>query len=131
MPYNKQMWFKTRLTKTAPRLRHGSTPNCHRLEQAGFMIMQLWGIHEFMILNTCNRVEVITVVSEETAKNGILRHIMGFTHFKEDKYYLKTDRAAFEHLCLVTGGMLSQTPGENHITAQMKEALEQSKTRGW
>jgi len=103
----------------------------HRLEQAGFMIMQLWGIHEFMILNTCNRVEVIAVVSEETMQNGILRHVMGFTHFKEDKYYLKTDRAAFEHLCLVTGGMLSQTPGENHITAQMKEALEQSKTRGW
>lgn len=102
-----------------------------RFEQAGFMIMQLWGIHEFMVLNTCNRVEVIAVVSEETARNGILRHIMGFTHFKEDKFYLKTGREAFEHLCLVTAGMLSQTPGENHITAQMKEALETAKERGW
>lgn len=102
-----------------------------RFEQAGFMIMQLWGIHEFMILNTCNRVEVIAVVSEETARNGILRHIMGFAPLKEDKYYLKQDRAAFEHLCLVTAGMLSQTPGENHITAQMKEALETAKQRGW
>jgi glutamyl-tRNA reductase len=103
----------------------------HRLEQAGFMIMQLWGIHEFMMLNTCNRVEVIAVVSEETMQNGILRHVMGFTNLKEDKYYLKTDREAYEHLCLVTAGMLSQTPGENHITAQIKAALEQSKTRGW
>ncbi len=103
----------------------------HRLERAGFMIMQLWGIHEFMILNTCNRVEVIAVVSEETMQNGILRHVMGFTNLKEDKYYLKTGKAAYEHLCLVTAGMLSQTPGENHITAQMKEALEQSKGRGW
>lgn len=103
----------------------------HRFERAGFMIMQLWGIHEFMILNTCNRVEVIAVVSEETAKNGILRHIMGFTALKEDKYYLKTGRAAFEHLCLVTAGMLSQTPGENHITAQVKEALGNAKQRGW
>jgi glutamyl-tRNA reductase len=76
-------------------------------------------------------VEVIAVVSEETMQNGILRHVMGFTHFKEDKYYLKTDREAFEHLSLVTAGMLSQTPGENHITAQIKEALEQSKMRGW
>ncbi|VGO16738.1 Glutamyl-tRNA reductase [Pontiella desulfatans] len=103
----------------------------HKFERAGFMIMQLWGIHEFMVLNTCNRVEVIAVVSAETAENGILRHIMGFTQLKEDKYYLKTGREAFEHLCLVTAGMLSQTPGENHITAQIKEALETAKMRGW
>ncbi len=103
----------------------------HRYERAGFMIMQLWGIHEFMILNTCNRVEVIAVVSEETARNGILRHILGFTQLKEDKFYLKTGEEAFEHLCLASSGMLSQTPGENHITAQMKEALESSKQRGW
>ncbi len=102
-----------------------------RFERGGFMIMQLWGIHEFMILNTCNRVEVIAVVSDETARNEILRHVMGFTSLKEDKYYLKTGKAAFEHLCLVTAGMLSQTPGENHITAQMKDALETAKQRGW
>lgn len=103
----------------------------HRLERAGFMIMQLWGIHEFMILNTCNRVEVIAVVSDETAENGILRHVMGFAPLKEDKYYLKSGYAAFEHLCLVTAGMLSQTPGENHITAQVKEALDTACRRGW
>jgi len=56
---------------------------------------------------------------------------MGFTSLKEDKYYLKTGKEAFEHLCLVTAGMLSQTPGENHITAQMKDALETAKQRGW
>ncbi len=103
----------------------------HRYERAGFMIMQLWGIHEFMVLNTCNRVEVIAVVSKETMENGILRHVLGFTNLKEGKYYLKSGKAAFEHLCLVTAGMLSQTPGENHITAQMKEALETAKGRGW
>jgi glutamyl-tRNA reductase len=103
----------------------------HRFDRAGFMIMQLWGIHEFMVLNTCNRVEVIAIVSEETSRNGILRHIMGFANLKEDKYYLKTGHQAFEHLCLVTAGMLSQTPGENHITAQIKEALETAKQRGW
>jgi glutamyl-tRNA reductase len=56
---------------------------------------------------------------------------MGFTHLKEDKFYLKTGKDAFEHLCLVTAGMLSQTPGENHITAQVKDALETAKQRGW
>ena len=103
----------------------------HKFERAGFMIMQLWGIHEFMILNTCNRVEVIAVVSDETEKNGILRHVMGFASMKEDKFYLKSGQEAFEHVCLVTAGMLSQTPGENHITAQMKDALDTAKHRGW
>lgn len=102
-----------------------------RFERAGFMIMQLWGIHEFMVLNTCNRVEVIAVVSKETAENGILRHVMGFTHLKENKFYLKSGKEAFEHICLVMSGMLSQTPGENHITAQMKQALESARDRGW
>jgi len=103
----------------------------HRFDRAGFMIMQLWGIHEFMVLNTCNRVEVIAVVSQETMENGILRHVMGFTNLKEDKYYFKHGKAAYEHLCLVTAGMLSQTPGENHVTAQIKEALDTAKQRGW
>jgi glutamyl-tRNA reductase len=56
---------------------------------------------------------------------------MGFSALKEDKYYLHVGWPAFEHICLVTAGMLSQTPGENHITAQMKEALECGKQRGW
>jgi glutamyl-tRNA reductase len=103
----------------------------HRFEQAGFMIMQLWGIHEFMILNTCNRVEVVAIVSGETSRNGILRHILGFTRLKEDKFYLKTGQDGVEHLCLGTAGMLSQTPGENHVTAQIKDALETAKQRGW
>lgn len=102
-----------------------------KYERAGFMMMQLWGIHEFMLLNTCNRVEIIAVVSSETAENGILPHSMGFAGLKENKYYIKTGKKAFEHLCLVTAGMLSQTPGENHITAQMKESLDVAKTRGW
>ena len=93
--------------------------------------MQLWGIHEFLLLNTCNRVEIIAVVASETAENGILPHSMGFSSLKESKYYIKTGEKAFEHLCLVTAGMLSQTPGENHITAQIKEALETAKTRKW
>ena len=102
-----------------------------RYERAGFMLMQLWGIHEFLLLNTCNRVEIIAVVASETAQNGILPHSMGFSSIKENKYYMKTGEKAFEHLCLVTAGMLSQTPGENHITAQIKDALETAKNRGW
>ena len=47
------------------------------------------------------------------------------------KFYLKKGDKAFEHLCLVTAGMMSQTPGENHITAQMKGSLDKAKEKGW
>jgi len=102
-----------------------------RFERTGWMMMQLWGIHEFMILNTCNRVEVIAVVSRETATNGILRHLLGFDKLAESQFYLKRGAEAYEHLCMVSAGMLSQTPGENHIAAQLKEALAMAQQRGW
>jgi glutamyl-tRNA reductase len=102
-----------------------------RLERTGWMIMQLWGIHEFMILNTCNRVELIVVASKETATNGILPHMLGFDQLKENQFYLKHGAEAYEHLSLVSAGMLSQTPGEGHIAAQFKEALADAQQRGW
>lgn len=102
-----------------------------RFERTGWMMMQLWGIHEFMILNTCNRVELIAVVSRETATNGILRHLLGFDKMAENQFYLKRGVDAYEHLCLVASGMLSQTPGENHIAAQLKEALATAQQHGW
>ena len=102
-----------------------------RFDRVGWMIMQLWGIHEFMILNTCNRIEVIAVASRETGTNGILRHLLGFDALKEDKFYLKHGAEAYEHLCLVSAGMLSQSPGESHVAAQIKDALAEAQQRGW
>jgi glutamyl-tRNA reductase len=84
-----------------------------------------------MILNTCNRVELIAVASRETSTNGILRHILGFDKLKDNQFYLKHGAEAYEHLCLVSSGMLSQTPGESHIAAQLKEALAEAQRRGW
>jgi glutamyl-tRNA reductase len=103
----------------------------HRLQRTGFMLMQLWGVHEFMILNTCNRVEIIAVVSRETARNGILRHLLGFDKLNENQFYIYRGEDAFEHLGLVAAGMLSQTPGESHVSAQLKQALADAQQAGW
>jgi len=102
-----------------------------KFEQTGWMIMQLWGVHEFMILNTCNRIEIVAVASRETIENGILRHVLGFSKLREDQFYLKSGMEAYEHLSLVVSGMLSQTPGEYHIVSQVKDALEISHEHGW
>jgi glutamyl-tRNA reductase len=38
---------------------------------------------------------------------------------------------AFSHLCKVTAGMDSQVPGEVHVVAQLKDAIDEAITRGW
>ncbi len=100
-------------------------------EAIGEMIRQVWGVHEFFILNTCNRIEVVAAVSKEVGTSGILRRLLHFDQLSPDLYYMKHGFEAFSHLCLVTAGMDSQTPGEFHVVSQMKEAVDEAVTFGW
>ena len=102
-----------------------------RMEQTGQMLMQVWGVHEFMLLNTCNRVELIGIVCKGAGIEDLLKRIMAFFHLKEDEYYVKHGFDAFEHVALVCAGLLSQSPSENHIVAQVKDALDYATQRGW
>jgi len=101
------------------------------LEKAGQMISQVWGIHEFMILNTCNRVELIGVVSHSKAINALLLRVMGFDCLKPKDYYIKRGPEAFDHVAVVVSGLLSQTPGESNIVGQIKAALDQAVQARW
>jgi len=100
-------------------------------ETVGTMLRQVWGVHEFFILNTCDRIEIIAAVSREAATCGILRHVMRFNRLSPDRYYMKHGFDAFSHLCMVTAGMDSQTPGEFHVVSQIKEAVEEAVANGW
>lgn len=100
-------------------------------EAVGGMVRQVWGVHEFFILNTCNRVELVAVVSDEVAGSGILERLLRFDTVRPDCYYIKRGFEAYSHICMVAAGMGSQTMGENHIVAQIKEAVEEGVTFGW
>jgi len=100
-------------------------------ENLGEMFRQIWGVHEFFILNTCNRVEVVAAISEDASTCGILRRLLKFDRLDPDRYYMKHGFEAFAHLCMVTAGMDSQTPGEFHVASQMKEAVEEAAGHGW
>jgi len=100
-------------------------------EKLGEMIRQIWGVHEFFILNTCNRIEIVAAVSKEASTSGILRRLLRFDALRPDLYYMKQGFEAFAHLCHVAAGMDSQTPGEVHIVAQLKDAIEEAMTCGW
>jgi glutamyl-tRNA reductase len=100
-------------------------------EAMGEMIRQIWGVHEFFILNTCNRIEVVAAISREAGTSGILRRLLRFDQLPPDRYYMKHGFDAFSHLCLVAAGMDSQTPGEFHVVSQVKEAADEAVTFGW
>jgi glutamyl-tRNA reductase len=100
-------------------------------EKLGEMIRQIWGVHEFLILNTCNRIEIVAAVSKEASTSGILRRLLRFDSLRPDLYYVKQGFDAFAHVCHVAAGMDSQTPGEVHIVAQLKDAIEEAMTCGW
>ncbi len=102
-----------------------------RAREVGRMLAQVWGIHEFMILNTCNRVEVWAAVSAEALDSGLVKQTLAFDHLPDDRYYVKHGYEAFAHSAVTAAGLLSQTPGENHIVAQIKEALDASLEANW
>lgn len=102
-----------------------------RLQATGRMLSQIWGLHECMLLNTCNRIELHAVGVVDEDRLQLLNRILGFDRLTAGQYYLKQGLDAFEHTCELCAGLLSQMPGENHIVAQMKQALESSVAAGW
>ena len=100
-------------------------------EALGEMIRQIWGVHEFFILNTCNRIEIVAAVSKDASTSGILRRLLRFDTLRPDLYYMRQGFEAFTHLCHVAAGMDSQTPGEVHIVAQFKDAIGEATACGW
>ncbi|MCK5844944.1 MAG: hypothetical protein KAG97_09570, partial [Victivallales bacterium] len=95
------------------------------------MLSRVWGVHEFMLLNTCNRIELAAVMSPGDGLTDMLEHLIGFSTLPEDAFYVKTGQEAFAHLAFVASGLMSQMPGEKHITAQVKDALRTAKSNGW
>ncbi len=101
-----------------------------RLAAAGGMLRQILGLHEFMLLTTCNRVELIGLAAAGPDLQNIVTRILGLDRLPGLSYFHR-GREAFRHLALAVSGLLSQTPGETQIRAQVKAALELSRREGW
>lgn len=102
-----------------------------QLAAMGQMLMQVWGIHECMILNTCNRIELHIVAADDPDTHRVVERLMGFHSLDQSGYYVKKGMEAFRHSAMLLAGLLSQTPGENHIVAQVKEAVADAVDSGW
>ena len=91
------------------------------------MLNGISAVHEFFILNTCNRFEIIALAHTSRPAVETIKKIMGFDKLSDKEYYIKTAYEAFEHTSLMLSGVLSQNVGENYIVSQVKEALKDAK----
>jgi glutamyl-tRNA reductase len=88
-------------------------------------------VHEFVILNTCNRIELHAVVAGHEAARRLIEQVMGFDALAENEYYVHRGMDAFRHTAVLLAGLYSQVPGENHIVAQAKAAYAEADRAGW
>ncbi|MGA2641477.1 MAG: NAD(P)-dependent oxidoreductase [Spirochaetia bacterium] len=102
-----------------------------RLERTGMMLRQLVGVQEFILLNTCNRIELHAVVSDKAEMTGLLARVLGFDQLKPEEYYVKRQYDAYAHAAQLSAGLFSQSPGEYHIVAQLKDSLGYAVRAGW
>ena len=79
------------------------------------------GVHEFMILDTCNRFEIFGLVSSNT----------DLRLFLPDFPLAAKGFDAFQRLAKIAAGLQSEIFGETRIVAQMKAALVTAQEKGW
>jgi len=100
-------------------------------EDTGRLLRGVWGLHEFLLLSTCNRVELWALAAADGDVHELLRRAMGLGVLEQGAFYMRRGFDAFEHTSMLAAGLLSQTPGENHIVAQVKDAIATAERLGW
>lgn len=97
----------------------------------GDYLEELRGVHEFMVLTTCNRIEFYGLTSARTPTLKLIRTLLGLGDLESGETYELRGLEALTHMARVGAGLLSQTPGENHIVSQLKTAIDEAERRRW
>ena len=93
------------------------------------------GVHEALILSTCNRVEVTAAVDDTKAASALIEALLrGHDDLTIDSIrshlYLFEDAAAIRHLFRVAASLDSMIVGEPQILGQLKNAYAQARESG-
>lgn len=125
--------------RTAPvEIREKFTFTSHQLPDALAELCETKSVLECVIVATCNRTEIYTVVDRMHHNGHFVRGFMekwfGLPREQFDSYlYMYEDRQAIEHLFRVTSGLDSMIIGETQILGQVRDAFllaQQRKTTG-
>lgn len=91
-------------------------------------------LSEFVVINTCNRVEFYGVAADATAADALETAFCAETGIGPAEFADVRRRAAasgaVEHLIAVAAGLESQLLGENEIFGQVKDAYEAARAAG-
>lgn len=90
-------------------------------------------VKHFVILSTCNRVEIyFTCVNYQAGLEWLMAFVCDFQNQKKwasaDYFYRKQGNEAIQHLFEVAAGLKSMVKGENEILGQLKHAYGLSQT---
>ncbi len=98
-----------------------------QIRDAEEYLLQVKGLYELVLLNTCNRIELFGVAdTDDPYFIELIKRILHFDRLGPDSYYLYKDRKAFIYSCKVVSGLYSQIRGEYHIVSQFKEAVNRA-----
>ena len=104
--------------------------------EAGFAreLAGLRALREFAVLNTCNRVEIYGVATEESVPDQVAAAFCARQHVDAGDFgrfgFVAHGREAVEHLLNVASGFDSQILGETEIFGQVKRAYATAQARG-
>jgi glutamyl-tRNA reductase len=121
--------------RTAPlRMRERLALTAAAADELATELASMPGLREFVILNTCNRVEIYGVGTNAASRFRVTAAFcarQGFALHEFEHLRLElTDRAVVSHLLEVASGLDSQMLGENEIFGQVKRAYEAAQARG-
>ncbi len=105
-------------------LREKLSFNSERLGEAMRQLKEKAGVLECLILSTCNRVEIYSLLvdADPSVLASFLREYHGIEESLDDKVYVHMNQSALRHLCRVASGIDSMIVGESQIFAQVKQA---------
>ncbi len=97
-----------------------------RLQEALRGLLALPGVHEAVVLSTCNRVEVYAATDDAGAAAGpLLAAMLGGAHDPAEwagHFYTHPGAGAARHLFAVAAGLDSMVVGETEVFGQVKDA---------
>ncbi|MCB0248040.1 MAG: glutamyl-tRNA reductase [Anaerolineae bacterium] len=115
--------------------RAGGLPTHNGLSALPHDLQLAGGIHDSLILSTCNRLEIYATSGDPSAAvHSIVRFLSGLQGLADDQLrshlYIAEDEAAAEHLMRVACGLDSMVLGESQILGQVAEAFARAQGAG-
>lgn len=89
-------------------------------------LLCLQGVHEFFLVDTCNRFELVALVAPKSEIIDLLHLLPGLSAAN----YCLTGYEAFSRLCELASGFHSALFGETRIVAQLKESMRAAHDAG-